>query len=70
MTNATKSKIERLHGIILQNYKAAGNYDPAFAAECAMKLILKTVLGQPKHTDQLLNEEIEDNLKAGKEARA
>lgn len=63
MTNETKAKVEKLHGIILENYKAAGNYNPAFAAKCAMDLILKMVFSQPKHVNQLLDEEIEDNLK-------
>ena len=64
MTAATKSKINRLQSIILANYTAAKNYDPTFATQCAMELILKMVMGQPQHIDQLLDEEIEDNLKA------
>ena len=70
MNETTKAKVERLHSIILANYKAAGNYAPAFAAQCAMDLILKMAFGQPKYTDQLLDEEIADNLKAGKEVAA
>ncbi len=70
MNATTKAKVERLHSIILANYTAAGNYDPAFATKCAMELILKMAFGQPKYTDQLLDEEIEDNLKAGKAVAA
>ena len=70
MNATTKAKVERLHSIILANYTASGNYDPAFATKCAMELILKMAFGQPKYTDQLLDEEIEDNLKAGKAVAA
>ena len=64
MSDTAQNKIKRLSEIILSNYIAAGNYDPAFATACAMESILKLVFSQPNHTDQLLDEEIEDNLKA------
>ena len=64
MTATTKSKITKLHSIILANYTAANESHPEFATQCAMELILKIALGQPKYTDQLLDEEIEDNIKA------
>jgi len=64
MSNAVKNKIKQLSEIILANYTAAQNYDPAFATQCAMELILKMVMAQPKYIEQLLDEEIEDNLKA------
>ena len=64
MSNTTQAKIKQLSEIILANYTAAKNYDPAFATQCAMDLILRMVMGQPKYIDQLLDEEIEDNLKA------
>ena len=72
MNETTKAKVERLHSIILANYNAAGNYAPEFAAQCAMELILKLALNQlkPEWTDQILDEEIEDNLKAGKAVAA
>ena len=64
MSTTVQAKINRLRQIILENYTAAKEYDPAFATECAMELILKMVFGQPEHVEQLLDEEIEDNLKA------
>ena len=64
MTATAHAKIKQLSEIILANYTAAQNCNPAFATQCAMDLILKMVLGQPEHIDQLLDEEIEDNLKA------
>ena len=64
MSDTTKAKIKQLSEIILANYTAAKNYDPAFATQCAMELILKMVMGQPQYIDQLIDEEIEDNLKA------
>jgi hypothetical protein len=64
LSNTTQAKIKQLGEIILANYTAAQNYDPAFATQCAMELILKMVMGQPHYIDQLLDEEIEDNLKA------
>ena len=66
MTATTKLKIAKLHSIILANYTAAKNYNPEFAAQCAMELILKIAMNQPKPEwcDQILDEEIEDNLKA------
>jgi hypothetical protein len=66
MTAATKSKINHLQSIILANYTAAKNYNPAFATQCAMEMILKLALSQPKPEwcDQILDEEITDNLKA------
>ena len=63
MSNITQNKIKQLSEIILANYTAAQNYNPAFATQCAMELILKMVMGQPQYIDQLLDEEIEDNLK-------
>jgi len=63
MSNTTQNKIKQLSEIILANYTAAQNYDPAFATQCAMESILRLVMGQPKYTDQLLDEEIEDHLK-------
>ena len=66
MTATTKSKIAKLHSIILAKYTAANDLHPEFATQCAMELILKIALGQPKQEwcDQILDEEIEDNLKA------
>ncbi len=68
MSTATKSKIDRLQAIILANYTAAKNYDPAFATQCAMEMILRLALNQtkPEWCDQILDEEIEDNIKLGK----
>ena len=64
-TTATqKKKINQLSEIILANYTAAKDYNPAFATFCAMEMILKMVFSQPHFIDQLLDEEIEDNLKA------
>ena len=70
MSNATATKIATLKSIILANYTAKKVNDPAFATECAMEMILKMALGQPSYTDQLLDEEIEDNLKAGRKLAA
>ena len=64
MTTNTAAKIKELRSIIEANYAATGNPNPGFAADSILPLILKVALGQPKYTDQLLDEEIEDQLKA------
>jgi hypothetical protein len=64
MSSTTQAKIKQLNEIILANYTAAGESHPAFATQCKMEYYVKLVMGQPTYADQLLEELIEDNLKA------
>jgi len=64
MTTTTQNKIKQLSKIILANYTASGEPHPAFATQCKMEYYIKLVMGQPAYTEQLLEELIEDNLKA------
>jgi len=64
MSNTTQNKIKQLSEIILTNYTAAGEPHPAFATQCKMEYYIKLVMGQPTYTEQLLEELIEDHLKA------
>jgi hypothetical protein len=68
MNSNTAAKVETLLAIKTANYRAAGESHPEVAARHAVELILSTLKTQMKYIDQLLNEEIEDALKAGKVA--
>lgn len=64
MSNTTQAKIKQLSEIILANYTAARESHPSFATQCKMEYYIKLIMEQPTYTDQLLEEFIEDNLKA------
>jgi hypothetical protein len=66
MNNNTAAKIKTLFNAIAANYRARGDAHPEVAAKFQLELVLKVALGQPRFTDQLLEEEIVDTLKAGK----
>ncbi len=65
MTNAT-NKVKALLKIKADNYKRMGNPHPEVAAQYAVEGILHLYKGQPQFLPQLLDEEIEDALKAGR----
>ena len=68
MDNTTAVKVKTLFNAIAANYRARGEAHPEVAAEFQVDLFLKVALSQPKFTDQLLDQEITDTLKAGKAA--
>ena len=68
MNNTTAAKVKTLFNAIAANYRARGDAHPDVAAKFQVELALRVALGQPKFTDQLLDEEIADTLKAGKAA--
>ena len=61
--NATK--IAKLLEIKTANYKADGNIHPEVAAQFAVESVLHMLKGQPQYAEQLIDEEIEDAIKAG-----
>jgi hypothetical protein len=68
MNNTTAAKVKTLFNAIAANYRARGDAHPEVAAKFQVELALRVALSQPKFTDQLLDEEIADTLKAGKAA--
>lgn len=68
MNHTTVAKVKTLFSAIAANYRARGEAHPEVAAEFQVDLFLKVALSQPKFTDQLLDQEITDTLKAGKAA--
>jgi hypothetical protein len=65
MNSNTAAKVKTLFNAIAANYRARGDAYPEVAAKFQLELALQVALSQPKFTDQLLDEEIEDTLKAG-----
>lgn len=59
------TKIAKLLEIKTTNYKADGNMHPEVAAQFAVEAVLHMIKGQPQYAEQLLDEEIEDAIKAG-----
>jgi len=68
MNEIAANKIKTLLEIKTANYRATGDSHPEVAAQFAVEAIVRMVMGQPKHIQQLLDEEIEDALKAGRAA--
>jgi hypothetical protein len=68
MNSNTTAKVKTLLAIKTANYRAAGESHPEVAAQNAVEGILNAFKSQMKYIDQLLNEEIEDSIKAGKAA--
>ncbi len=60
-----QDKLARLLEIKTANYRANNDPHPEAAAAFAMEHVVRLINGQPKYAEQLLNEEIEDALKAG-----
>ncbi len=70
MTTTTAQKIKQLLEIKTANYRARGEWKPEFAAQFAVEGIMSMYRTQPQYIDQLLDEEIEDAIKAGKQREA
>ena len=67
ITAITANKIKTLLKLKTANYRAYGVGNPEVAAQYAVEAIVKMVMHQPKYVQQLLDEEIEDAIKDGKE---
>ena len=50
---------------MLQNQIMRGAYNPEVAARFQMDLFLNTIKGQEQYAEQLIQDEIEDVIKAG-----
>lgn len=70
MTTTTAQKIKQLLEIKTVNYRASGEWKPEVAAQFAVEGIMNMYRTQPQYIDQLLDEEIEDAIKAGKQLEA
>jgi hypothetical protein len=70
MNTTTAQKVKQLLAIKTENYRARGDWRPEVAAQFAVEGILSMYRTQPQYIDQLLDEEIEDAIKAGKQAVA
>ena len=70
MNATTMQKVKQLMEIKTENYRASGEYKPEVAAQFAVEGILNMYRAQPQYIDQLLDEEIEDAIKAGKQREA
>jgi hypothetical protein len=68
MNNTTAAKVKTLFNAIAANYRARGDSHPEVAAKFQVELVLQTAKSQPMYINQLLDEEIEDTLKAGRAA--
>ena len=67
--NATSAQqVMRLLEIKTENYRALGEWKPEVAAQFAVEAILSMYRSQAQYINQLLDEEIEDSIKAGKQA--
>lgn len=64
--SAISTKIQTLLQIKTENYRAAGDTHPDVAARFAVDGILNMYKTQAMYIEQLLDEEIEDAIKAGK----
>ena len=70
MNSTTQAKIKTLYEAILANYRARGDSHPEVAAKFQLELALQLAYSQPKYTDMLLDEEIEDTSRAGRDLMA
>jgi len=66
----TAQQLKALFDVKLANYRAMGNSHPEVAAQFAVEGIMSMYKGETKYLEQLLNEEIEDAIKAGKQISA
>lgn len=66
----TAQQIKTLFDIKVTNYRASGDSHPEAAAQFAVEGIMAMYRSQPEHLEQLLNEEIEDAIKAGRKLSA
>lgn len=66
----TAQQLKTLFDIKAANYRASGDRHPEVAAQFAVEGIMAMYRSQPEHLEQLLNEEIEDAMKAGRELAA
>jgi hypothetical protein len=60
-----KTQIKKLYNLMLQNQIMRGAYNPEVAARFQMDLFLNTIKGQEQYAEQLIQDEIEDVIKAG-----
>jgi len=66
MTNqSTTQRVQQLLEVKTANYRANGEPKPEVAAQFAVEGIMAMYRNQPQYIDQLLDEEIEDAIKAG-----
>ena len=66
----TAQQLKTLFEIKAANYRASGDSRPEVAAQFAVEGIMAMYRTQPQHLEQLLNEEIEDAIKAGRRLAA
>ena len=66
----TAQQLKTLFQVKAANYRAAGDSHPEVAAQFAVEGIMAMYKTQPQYLEQLLNEEIEDAMKAGQMAKA
>lgn len=66
----TAQQLKTLFQVKVANYRAAGDSHPEVAAQFAVEGIMAMYKTQPQYLEQLLNEEIEDAMKAGQMAKA
>jgi hypothetical protein len=66
----TAQQLKTLVDIKAANYRASGDSYPEVAARFAVEGIVAMYRTQPQHLEQLLNEEIEDAIKAGQRLAA
>lgn len=63
-TSRTAQQVKTLLQIKTSNYRAAGDSHPEIAAQFAVEGILNMYKTQAQYIEQLLDEEIEDAMKA------
>lgn len=66
----TAQQLQTLFDIKAANYRASGDSHPEVAARFAVEGIMAMYRNQPQYLEQLLNEEIEDAMKAGRKLAA
>lgn len=66
----TQDRIKKLYEVKLANATARGEYNPAVSAQFAVEGILAMYKTQIDHIDILLDEEIEDAERAGRDFAA
>jgi hypothetical protein len=66
-----QTKLQTLLQIKTENCRlSAACLRPELAAQFAVESVLSLLKGQPQYAEQLLDEEIEDALKAGRQLKA
>ncbi|MBT9137497.1 MAG: hypothetical protein DDT31_00028 [Syntrophomonadaceae bacterium] len=61
----TTQQLKRLFEVKVVNYRASGDSHPEVVAKFAVEGIMAMYRDQPQYLEQLLDEEIEDAIKAG-----